>query len=146
MFVPIKLTKRQRQIDLCIAVVFQAISLILACELEHAKVALPVVGVVVGAYVAASVTTLYVLVVSEFKPVLMETVASTYWILCNVLFSAVLFLPAVPRQAEPEAHVHQVQREIRRMEVEKIKAAWGQLSQPSRETILERIDEELKEN
>ena len=146
MFVPILLTKKQRQVDLCIAVIFQAGCLIGVCELELAKYALPVVGVMLGAYIAASLSTIYVLIVSEFKPVLMETVSFTYWILCNILFVVVMcFPPAAQQPTEPEARIRKIQLESRRMELEKVKQSWGQLSPSSREMILDHIDAEFKD-
>ena len=66
---------------------FKIGGLIAVNELHRGEYALPLVSIAVSAYAASALATLYVLVVTEFKPIAFES-ASFTWIIVNTAFVA----------------------------------------------------------
>jgi hypothetical protein len=97
----IVLAQKHRMLDLYLALGFQVIALILFSELERLQVAAPIVALSLGAYAAASLSTIYVLVVAEFKPVKMETATFATWLVCNAAFATALLVPNAVEDPTP---------------------------------------------
>jgi len=96
------LTRKQRLLDLYLALGMQVVALIVASEMQRAHAEAPFLGLTIGTYIASALATLYVLVVAEFKPVAMETCTFVTWIVCNTAFAAILLVPPTPEQLPEE--------------------------------------------
>jgi hypothetical protein len=115
------LTRKQRLLDLYIALGMQVAALILTSELLRTEAQTPFVGLTIGTYIATSLATLYVLVVAEFKPVAMETCTFMTWIVCNAAFAATMLVPPSTQDQpnnlmmdrEPEPRVSVAPKDIR---------------------------------
>jgi len=101
------LTRKQRLLDLYIALGMQVLALIVTSEFQRAHAEAPFVGLSVGTYIASALATIYVLIVAEFKPIAMETCTFVTWVVCNTAFAAIMIVPPATEQlpVEREARV-----------------------------------------
>jgi hypothetical protein len=160
------ITIRQRRTDLFVALIFQVLALITVNELlRRGDYPLPAMAISGATFVTASIAALYVLVVSEFKPVAFETTAFVLWILTDAAFAVTAFspskakLPEMPQEERrapivvPQFTPHfrspiappSLKVETLSPEVEKIKNAWPALPEDTRKSIVNQVDQKLEE-
>ena len=148
------ITTRQRRTDLFAALAFQIGGLIAVNELHRGEYALPLVAIAVSAYAASALATLYVLVVTEFKPIAFESASFTLWIIVNAAFVASLTIPfskAIvpeprmdPRDSVTAAGMHPPGEAVKLRsndalspEVRRIKTLWPSLPEETRKKIMD---------
>jgi len=155
------ITIRQRRTDLFVGLIFQVLALVAVNEmLRSGDYALPSMAISAGVFVTAAMASLYVLVVSEFKPVAFETSAFVLWVLTNAAFAVTVWspfqtkLPQGPQQEEHRPAIvvpHFTPRAVvitqpkLEPEVEKINKAWPVLPEETRKAIVDQVDQTLQE-
>jgi hypothetical protein len=143
---------RQRRTDLFAALSFQVAGLIAVNELHRGEYALPLLSIALSAYAASALASLYVLVVTEFKPVAFETASFSLWIVVNAAFVASMTMPLStpcqhaeqhdPRDFNPAGmrtpgETVRPRNDAMPAEVRAIKTVWPSLPEDKRKKILE---------
>jgi hypothetical protein len=143
------MTVRQRRTDLFVALTFQVVGLFIVCELLRGEYALPLVAISLSAYAAASLASLYVLVVTEFRPIAFESASFTLWILTNALFTFTVYTSHAPKFAENPEHRERIPVMALRTPDEAVRSpnsernlsrvtkAWSHLPEKTKKQILE---------
>jgi hypothetical protein len=158
------ITIRQRRTDLFVALIFQALSLVAVNELlRSGDYSMPAMAIAGSVFVTSALATIYVLVISEFKPVAFETSAFALWVVTNAAFGITIWSPAkvkvteLPQEERPRPAVvipHYAPRSSVPMmptieplapEVEKINKAWPALPEEKRKAIIDQVDQTLQE-
>ena len=146
------ITVRQRRTDLFVAFAFQIAGLIAVSELRRGDYALPLLSIALSAYAASALASLYVLVVTEFKPVTFETASFSLWLIVNAALVASLTAPATctPASIEPRdprdynpavlrtpGEAVRPRSDALPAEVRAIKTVWPSLPEDTRKKILD---------
>ena len=140
------MTVRQRRTDLFVWLTFQIIGLVVVTELLRGDYPLPLVSIAVSAYVASSLASMYVLIVTEFKPVAFETASFVLWTVINGAFAFSLHSSHMPKMSteetreripvaalrNPDDSVRNTERSLRQVE-----KAWTHLPDKTRKQILD---------
>ncbi len=142
------MTVRQRRTDLFVGLTFQVVGLFIVSELLHGDYALPLVAISVSAYGAAALASLYVMIVTEFRPVAFETASFTLWMLTNAAFAFSLHTAHMPKFDTSEIHERVPAAALRKpddavrslaaeRELNRIKAAWPKLTEQEKKKIMD---------
>ena len=151
------MTVRQRRTDLFVGLTFQVVGLFAVSELLHGEYPLPLVAISVSAYGAASLASLYVMIVTEFRPVAFETASFSLWMLTNAAFAYSIHTAHMPkvdntehRERMPAAAMHfpddAVRSPANERQLNRIKEAWPKLSDESKQRILDIAAPEKKDD
>lgn len=142
------MTVRQRRTDLFVGLTFQVVGLFAVAELLHGEYPLPLVAISVSAYGAAALAALYVMIVTEFRPVAFETASFTLWLLTNAAFAYSVHTAHMPkfenvehRERIPVAAMHVPDEAVRspanERSLNRIKQAWPGLDEETKKRILD---------
>ena len=148
------ISTRQRRTDLFLALFFQIMGLFAINELRHGDYALPLLTVALSTYAASALASLYVLVVTEFKPLAFETASFALWISINTVFAASVLTPFGTKAPEVaheardfnpagmRAPDEAVRPRVDSMpsEVRRIKTVWKSLPEETKKKIMDLAD------
>jgi hypothetical protein len=150
------MTVRQRRTDLFVWLAFQIVGLVVVTELLRGEYALPLVSIAVSAYIASSLASMYVLVVTEFKPVAFETASFVLWTVINAAFAFSIHTSHMPkatnieepRERIPVAALRSPDDSVRSLandrNLRQVEKAWSHLPDKTRKQILNLATPEQK--